>query len=166
MHSINLTSLWRISLYSHKATVNLNQHFPAPWLPSPSPARWVPWWRAMGLPGLGLPAAAAALSDRTSPQLARHSTNMWKPSFPNGILQARKRGNDAVCSNWGCGWHLQLTGEQNLTKEKGQDAPSLFCPGAYCQFVRCHRSKASLGSQLSRHTHFHPCYDMNLMTFF
>lgn len=161
MHSISLTHLGRISSHSREATVTLNWHFPPPWLPSPGLARWVPWWSAMGLP-----AAAAALSHRTSPQLARHSANMWKPSFPDGILQAGKRRNDTIFSSWGCASHLQLKGEQNLTKKKGQDVPSLLCLGTYCQFVSCHRSKSSLRSQLSRHTHFHPCYDMNLMTFF
>lgn len=130
---ISLTPMWKISSHSHKDTVNLNQHFSAPWLPSLSLASGCH-------DGVLWDCLQQQLHWVTGHQLARHSANMWKPSFPDGILQAGKRWNDTI------------KGEQNLTK-KSRDAPSLFCPGTYNQFARCHRS--SLVYQLSKHIFTH-----------
>lgn len=55
----------------------------------------------------------------TGHQLARHSVNMWKPSFPDGILQAGKRRNDTIYSNWGCAWPPANRGTEFYQKEPG-----------------------------------------------
>ena len=109
---------------------------------------------------------ASSISHTKSQDIASDFAIMQKPSFPDSILQAGKgkRNNTVrVCCNWGCAWYLQRKGAQHLTKEKGQDGPSLLCLVGYCQIVSCHRSKSSLELQPSRHTHFHLCYDPNLM---